>query len=133
MKQSKNGRRPIGTRSPWKVLKRFPPVLVRLLAKEPVARKHVRALSNQEVAIRAEMPLQRVAEISSKTSWDDVPIGEAERFCRGCGFDPFNCYDRNRAMAYNRTNARFTYLRVSPYWAKTFKPLIKVLAHAQGT
>ena len=108
-------------------------MLVRLLAKEPVARKHVRALSNQEVAIRAEMPLQRVAEISSKTSWDDVPIGEAERFCRGCGFDPFNCYDRNRAMAYNRTNARFTYLRVSPYWAKTFKPLIKVLAHAQGT
>jgi len=132
MKQSKNGRKnPTGTRSPWRVLKRFPPVLVRLLAREPVARKHVRALSDQEVAIRAEMPLKRIAEISSMTSWDTVPIGEAERFCRACRFDPFNCYDRNRAAAYNRTNARYTYLRISPYWNKTFKPLIKVLADAQ--
>ena len=82
MKQSKNGSTPKGTRSPWKVLKRFPPVLVRLLAREPVARKHVRALSDQEVAIRAEMPLKRISEISSMTSWDMVPVGEAERFCR---------------------------------------------------
>ena len=117
-------------RNPWRILEKFPPVLVRLLAKKSVATKHVRAVSDEEIAVNAQLPLNVVKHISKQTTWDSIPIGDAERFCAGCGFDPFNCYDRNRAMAYNRTSPRYTYLKVSPYWSNTFKPLIAILRAA---
>ena len=119
-----------GKRNPWKILRKFPPVLVRLLAKKPVATKHVRAVSDEEIAVRGGLPLANVKHISKQISWDKVPVGDAEKFCIGCGFDPFNCYDRNRAMAYNRTSPSYTYLKVSPYWDNTFKPLIAILSAA---
>ena len=121
-----------GKRNPWRILEKFPPVLVRLLAKKAVATKHVRAVSDEEIAIRAGLTLDKVRHISKQTSWDKIPIGDAEKFCTGCGFDPFNCYDRNRAMAYNRTQPSYTYLKVSPYWMTTFKPLIAIL-HASNS
>jgi hypothetical protein len=99
-----------GKRNPWRILEKFPPVLVRLLAKKAVATKHVRAVSDEEIAIKGGLSLDKVRHISKQTLWDIIPIGDAERFCIGCGFDPFNCYDRNRAMAYNRTSASYTYL-----------------------
>lgn len=119
-----------GKRNPWKILRKFPPVLVRLLAKKAVATKHVRAVSDEEIAIMAGLSLDKVRHISKQIKWDSVPIGDAEQFCIGCGFDPFNCYDRNRAMAYNRTQPSYTYLKVSPYWSTTFKPLIAILSAA---
>ena len=121
-----------GKRNPWRILEKFPPVLVRLLAKKAVATKHVRAVSDEEIAIRGGLSLDKVRHISKQTLWDIIPIGDAERFCIGCGFDPFNCYDRNRAMAYNRTSASYTYLKVSPYWSTTFKPLIAILSASRS-
>ena len=119
-----------GKRNPWRILEKFPPVLVRLLAKKSIATKHVRAVSDEEIAVRAELPLNVIKHISKQTSWGAIPIKDAERFCIGCGFDPFNCYDRNRAMAYNRTSPSYTYLKISPYWSNTFKPLIAILRAA---
>ena len=117
-----------GKRNPWRTLEKFPPVLVRLLAKKPIATKHVRAVSDQEVAIAGGLPLSKVRHISKQVAWSEIPIGDAEKFCLGCGFDPFNCYDRNKAMAYGRTSPSYTYLKVSPYWRNTFKPLITILS-----
>ena len=119
-----------GKRNPWRTLEKFPPVLVRLLARRPIATKHVRAISDEEVAIGAGLTLDKVKHISRQTAWSSIPIGDAESFCKGCGFDPFNCYDRNRALAYCRTQPSYTYLKVSPYWDNTFKPLISLLSAA---
>lgn len=121
-----------GKRNPWRTLEKFPPVLVRLLARRPIATKHVRAVSDEEIAISASLPLSKVTHISRQTDWSSIPIGDAEKFCIGCGFDPFNCYDRNRAMAYGRTSPSYTYLKVSPYWSTTFKPLIAILSAANS-
>ena len=44
------------------------------------------------------------------TSWEDVTIGDAKRFCKGCNFDPFNYLDRNRISAYSRRGT-YAFLR----------------------
>lgn len=117
--------------NPWKILSSYPPVLVRLLARRRIDGKHVRAISTEEVAILAGLPLPRVREISAMTAWDAVTVGEAERFCLACGFDPLNATHRNRYRAYERgcrirpQGQWFAYLRSSPWWQSEFIPLIQ--------
>lgn len=95
--------------------------------------KHVRAVSIEEIAIAAGLPLARVQAIAGSMSWDHITIPEAERFVAACGFDPLNPNDRNRKKAYERTcqkrppTKRFAYLRNSPWWEKEFLPLIQRL------
>ena len=88
-------------------------------------------MSDQEVAIIAELNVVDVIRISKQTSWDKILIPEIKAFCKGCNFDPFNCYDRNRARAYTRSSGKFSYLKQSGNWKETFLPLIKILENAQ--
>jgi hypothetical protein len=127
MTDANNGRE---KRSPWGILTEFPPPLVRLLAKEHISKKHIRALSDREVAIGGELSLDRVRSISRTKSWDNISILELRSFCRGCNFDPFDYRDRNRVRAYSRNAPKFSYLKASPYWSDTFLPLIKILENA---
>tara|TARA_R110000824_G_scaffold75947_11_gene192617 strand:+ start:6197 stop:6577 length:381 start_codon:yes stop_codon:yes gene_type:complete len=110
----------------WKNLKKFPPSLVRLLARRQVgsSKRAIQALTNQEIAVASGMPVKRVIEISMALAWDDISIKEAEGFCEACNFNPFASADRNRASAYLRAGAAFTYLKKHPHWETFFKPLI---------
>ena len=126
-------------RSPWSILEKYPPVLVRLLARTWTdganggsSHGAVRALSDEEVAIDSGLPIDAVREISKLTSWGTVPMGAVRLFCIGCHFDPFNYWDRNRTSAYTRTNPKFTYLKKSPHWVGVFRPLIKILEDAKN-
>ena len=119
-----------GKKTPWGILIEFPPPLVRLLAKESVSKKHIRALSDREVAIGAELPLERIRSISRARNWDDITLAEIRSFCGGCKFDPFDYRDRNRVRAYSRNTPKFSYLKISPFWTDTFLPLIKILENA---
>lgn len=119
-----------GKKTPWGILIEFPPPLVRLLAKESVSRKHIRALSDREVAIGAELPLEKVRSISRSKNWDRIALGDIRSFCNGCKFDPFDYRDRNRVRAYSRLSPKFSYLKCSPFWEDTFLPLIKILENA---
>tara|TARA_R100000005_G_C4996931_1_gene203716 strand:+ start:1942 stop:2304 length:363 start_codon:yes stop_codon:yes gene_type:complete len=116
----------------WKNLEKFSPSLVRLLARRSVnnTKSKVEAISNQEIAVLAQMPVDRVIEISMSRSWDNVLVKEAQAFCSACAFDPFSSADRNRASAYLRSGASFAYLKKHPHWATFFKPLI---VHVQTT
>lgn len=116
-----------GKKTPWQILNEYPPALVRLLAKETISPKHIRALSDQEVAIKAELPLDKVRQLSRTMTWGDVEISVAQSFCQGCNFDPFSYSDRNRARAYSRSSAKFSYLKSSGFWESTFLPIIKLL------
>ena len=111
----------------WENLEKFSPSLVRLLARRQVGKSKakIEAITNQEVAISADMPVDRVIEISMLTTWDEVSVGETRRFCKACGFDPFSSADRNRASAYLRAGASFKYLKKHPHWETFFKPLIQ--------
>ena len=84
-------------------------------------------MSDEEVALRAEIPVTRIREIASSTNWDNIPIDDARKFCGACNFDIFNSADRNRAGAYLRKGAKFMYLKVSPHWKTTFLPLIQTM------
>lgn len=120
-----------GKKTPWEILEEYPPALVRLLARRQFAPKHVRAMSDQEIAVGGELPVVEIQKISRMTSWDSLPISKIKSFCLGCNFDPFNCYDRNRARAYTRSSAKFSYLKQSGHWETVFLPLIKLLENAQ--
>jgi hypothetical protein len=120
-----------GKKTPWEILEDYPPALVRLLARKQFSPKHVRAMSDQEIAVGAELPVSEVRKISRMTSWDNIYMSKIKSFCSGCNFDPFDCYDRNRARAYTRSSAKFSYLKQSNLWQDTFLPLIKVLENAK--
>lgn len=121
-----------GKRSPWQILERYPPVFVRLYAKERSGERVHCALTDQEIAIRTGLSLDRIKEISQMVDWDNVTIGDAREFCLGCNFDPFNYVDRNRLAAYTRRGT-YAFLRRSSHWKTTFQPLIKILQNAKVT
>ena len=114
----------------WKYLDKYPPPAVRILARRRKGR--IVALSDQEVAIDADLPYDRVVEISRSASWDHIPLSDTRKFCQGCGFDPFSSIDRNRAMAleryYQTTERRWQYLKSSGHWEDTYLPLVRILA-----
>lgn len=122
----------IGKRSPWEILNKYPPVFVRLYAKERSGERMHCALSDQEVAIRSGLDPTDVKRIAEQTTWDNITVGEARVFCHGCNFDPFNYQDRNRLTAYTRKGT-YAFLRRSSHWRTTFLPLIKILQDAQTT
>lgn len=110
----------------WGILKRIPPPTVRLMARRRVGSFKIVAVSDEEIAIAANMTVDRVRAIYHLRSWDGVPLAEIQTFCRACNFDPFDGADRNRYYTYART-ATWAYLRRSPWWETTFLPLIKRL------
>ena len=122
----------IGKRSPWEILNKYPPVFVRLYAKERSGERIHCALSDQEIAIRSGLDPEHVRWISEQTTWDHVGVGDARNFCNGCNFDPFCYQDRNRLTAYTRKGT-YAFLRRSAHWRSTFVPLIKILQDAQNT
>ena len=75
-----------GKLTPWEILNKYPPVFVRLYAKERSGSRMHCALSDQEIAIRGNLPLDSVVRISKLTSWESVLIGDAEKFCKENGY-----------------------------------------------
>ena len=120
-------------RSPWDYLDAFPPPYCRLLGKEPGGGTGDMAISAATLAIRAEIPLERIWEICHEETWDDVSTGEMRRFFKANNFDPTNAVDRARVSRYEtvcqqRKSTPFCYLRRSPKWETEFLPLLLLAA-----
>lgn len=109
--------------NPLQRISEFPPILVRLLAKQRGAAGE--ALSDQEIAIGSGISLSRVQAISRMESWDSITVGELRSFLKACHFNPLESADRNRLNAYRRKGPKFIYLKRSPHWNDTFLPLIR--------
>jgi hypothetical protein len=115
-------------RKGWAVFEEFPPIFVRLLARERILNSNgktsaVRVLSDEEIAINSGMDINRIKEVSQQYDWDEVEVGEARQFCLGCNFDLFDWKVRNQAYAL-ATNGSFAYLRSSPDWKNRYKPML---------
>lgn len=113
----------------WESLHAFPPLMVRLCARVRTSGKNIRAMASTEIAIASGIPLARVRKISDEFSWEEITLGEAERFCRACGFDPTVSSHRERQREYLRScqknpNRPPQYLFKSPWWESEFRPLI---------
>jgi hypothetical protein len=117
-------------RKGWEVFSYFPPVFVRLLAREKIGKSSVRVLSDEEIAIRSGLSVDTVEEIANQTSWEQVPIGIAERFCRGCNFDFFDWRVRNSAYAL-ANGGSFAYLKCSPFWKSKYLPMLRRYINAK--
>ena len=71
-------------RKGWEIFEFFPPVFVRLLAREKVGKAAVRVLTDSEIAIKSGLTIDQVEAISKQSSWDTISVGLAKRFCEGC-------------------------------------------------
>jgi hypothetical protein len=108
-------------------LDRFPPVVIRLLARERRPDGSVRALTTFDIATRSGLTRSEVAHLSRLTSWGDVSIEVMLAFVKGCGADLDNrdWLRKNAAyMASIRSIPR--YLLKSPEWSGVFESLIRI-------
>jgi hypothetical protein len=122
-------------RKGWTVFDEFPPIFVRILAREKVipnqkATSAVRVLSDEEISIRSGLTPDQVDSISQKHDWETVPVGTARLFCLGCNFDMFDWRVRNSAFALAKGGS-FAYLRSSPEWKSKYMPLLKEYFNGQ--
>ncbi len=110
----------------WEVIEKYPPCLIRLLARERKGGKQIRAISDVEIALKSGIPVERIKEISWSMDWEKITVTEMQKYIKGCGFDPHDSVVRNRVSAYRRQRgSKFKYLVNSPWWDCTFLPLIK--------
>jgi hypothetical protein len=109
----------------WKVAEKYPPILVRLLARH----KNGPPLSTSEIVNRCAaegwpMSSYIVGMISSATTWDNIPFGEMRVFLSACDMDFCDRDDMNRKAAYLRSvKHRFGYLSQSPEFLTVLRPL----------
>jgi hypothetical protein len=108
----------------YKLCDRFPPVLVRLLA-----RKNGKAMTNTEIADeQRKFEPRRVSVIQPEdTSWDNFTVEEMRNLTRACNLDFTSRADINRAESYLRKNKgrpSFKYLTSDPNWKTYYLPLL---------
>lgn len=98
----------------WTKLKRFPPVLVRLMGRD----HRGNALTEAEIVAASNGALTRadIRRLSLLTSWDDVSVRHLESLCKVCGVDFANRDQIRNANRYLKLG-RFGYLKRSPDWA----------------
>lgn len=117
-------------RKGWEIFDFFPPIFVRILAREKVGKSAVRVLTDEEISIRGELGLDLVREVSVLHNWDDVTLGVARKFCKGCNLDVFDWRVRNSAYAL-ASGGSFAYLKCSPEWKTKFLPLLRKYIDAE--
>jgi hypothetical protein len=117
-------------RKGWEIFDFFPPIFVRLLAREKVGKSSVRVLTDQEIAIRGEIAIGIVEHLSGLHNWDTVNLSHARSFCKGCNLDIFDWKVRNAAYALANSGS-FAYLKCSPEWQTKYIPLLKKFFDAQ--
>lgn len=105
----------------WDKLDRFPPVLVRLLAREGGE-----ALTDRQIAVTSGLPLAEVLRLGHLTSWDDVTAHVMRRFLIGCEVD---LEDRATFRNLNRymKDPKFDHLRRHKSWPQ-FKTMLALYA-----
>lgn len=113
----------------WDKALRYPPVLVRLLARH----RRGQPLSELEISQRSGLPVHQIHILSQCKGWESVDLLTMQAFLRGCGFDLEKRGDLKRANAYiaeqaklaARRRANWRYLRVHPDWHTLFEPLMR--------
>lgn len=102
--------------------RRYPPVLVRLLA-----RRNGRALTTAQIAGAAGLRLHAAEAAFSESSWDHLPLATVRNLTRACALDFTRRTEVNRAECYLRKNGgkpAFKYLVQSGEWQTYYLPLL---------
>lgn len=108
---------------------RFPPILVRLLARDPRGSP----LTTKEISDRSGLVPLLVDSISCATSWEHIDIPTYRAFCRACNLDLMNARQAKRNEEYLngrtvngvRQPCLWKYLKRDPAWEAYYEPLMK--------
>lgn len=107
----------------WGKFHRYPPVLVRLLA------RHDNGEAMSDADIVAKNPALKTADVkhlSYLPSWDEVPVVLLFRFVTACGVD-FASPTRMKVLNRYLKNPRFEHLRRHKMWPE-FRSMLAVYA-----
>ena len=104
----------------WQKARRFPPCLVRMLARHP----HGRLMLDIEIAQASGLSATEVALIGALMSWDDVPFRAIRPFLKACRCDFETRKDHQRMTEYLRNKPGWLHLRNDIGWQLRWKPLM---------
>lgn len=93
----------------WEKADKFPPVAVRIFAKENGV-----AITTEQIARRSGMSPEEVTRVSMLTSWDGETVGTMRSFVRGCNFDLEDWPQFKRNINYARNKPAWAYIKKSP-------------------
>lgn len=107
----------------WNKLEKFPPVLIRLLA-----RKGGEAMTDREIvaASNGNLDLADVRRLSYLVSWEDVGLAQLRVFCLACNADLDDRITFRRLNRYMK-DPKFEHLRRSKQWP-TFREMLEIYA-----
>lgn len=114
----------------WFWCNRYPPPLVRLLARQSGA-----AMTTEEIASRCGWIVTEVEQIANTPTWDSVSLTKIRTFTRACNLDFTDRDQLNVAQSYLReqdAHPKWSYLLNSPLWKPVFMPLIVRWRKAMG-
>lgn len=106
----------------WTVIERFPPILIRLLARHPRGRP----LTTLEIAERSQLPPYLVETISLSLTWDGIDLPSFKKFTIACNLDLTKYSQRKRAQNYLMAamGNKYRYLKMDPAWESYYHPLM---------
>lgn len=104
----------------WQKLDRFPPVVIRLLARNPDGT----AMTDREIAERG-VRLSDVKGLSYLTDWDYVNTATARCFLGACNCDLEDPKVVRNLNRYLKRDPKFTHLRRSPRFGE-FKEMLSL-------
>jgi len=113
----------------WAKLDRFPPVLVRLLAKNADGS----AMTDAQIvnAANSRVSLADVKRLSFTTDWDDaVSVRHCRNFVKACGVDFANREQMRNANRYISKDPKFLHLRRDKNFP-AFKEMLRVYYDSQ--
>ena len=108
---------------------RFPPVVVRLLARvyHGPGPDGCEAICDDEIARNSGLQVEFVRQLSKLTTWDHVEWAIIVVFLRGCGVDlDERAWVRRNTRYMKELRSLPRYLIRSPHWRSTFEPLIRI-------
>lgn len=110
----------------WARLDTFPPCAIRLLArnKGQHVRFSERAMNDQQIAAASGLSVTVVRLLSHMTTWNGVEMQVARAYLKGCGIDLTDRRDVLRLRDYLSRVTKWKYLRYSPLYESTFKPIL---------
>lgn len=112
---------PIETR-----LKRFPPIVCRLLARKGkgAAGRGLKPMTDEDIAANSGLTVAEVRSISWNTSWDKLDCRTMLAFSKACGINISSRESMHKHSRYIRNRHRFLYLKRDPQYETLWKPMI---------
>lgn len=114
----------------WTRVRRFSPILCRLLARH----RYGKPLTTNEITMRCFLLSSwQVEQLSQATSWEGVSLDHFREFTQATGVDPSDAQAMRRIEDYLASKPKFSFLkRDHNLWKQYYRPLMQRWLNAQA-